>query len=259
MKNRSVHRSRRPRPVTLPPALDPAAVAVLRARLIHEDAALLAFDKPAGLSTQGGSGVRVDLDTLLWAFARSGGRKPRLVHRLDRDTSGVLVVARTKPAAAHLSEQFAGRTARKTYLALVAAHPEAEAGTIDAALAPISSGGIALVRVVPGDAPGALSAITDWRVVARGAGASLIEANPRTGRMHQIRAHLAHLGHPILGDSKYGGPLLAAGLAVPRLMLHAAQLDLVHPGDQRALTLTAPLPDDMATLCDGLTISASPP
>jgi 23S rRNA pseudouridine955/2504/2580 synthase len=218
--------------------------ALIRGLLIYEDADLLVFNKPSGLAVQGGSGVKVDLDRLLWAFATRKGRRPKLVHRLDRETSGILVVAKTTPAATHLSAQFADRRTQKVYQAIVSGRPEQESSTIDVPLLRYTSAGIDLVRPARLDETGAQAATTDWRVLAANAHGSLIEALPHTGRMHQIRAHLTHLGHPIAGDTKYGGLLVLGGAMVPRLMLHARRLTFLHPTTGAPVSFEAALADD---------------
>ena len=218
--------------------------AFIRGLVLHEDGDILVFNKPSGLAVQGGSGVKMDLDRLLWAFANRKGRRPKLVHRLDRETSGVIVVAKTSPAAAHLSAQFAGRSTEKSYMALVSGQPKSNSGTIDVPLMRITSNGIDLMRPARAPETDAQAATTDWRVVAEGASYSLLEAIPHTGRMHQIRAHLAHLGHPIAGDTKYGGLLCLGAIMIPRLMLHAAELGFIHPTSGERVSFSAPLPSD---------------
>ena len=227
--------------------------AYVHSLLIHEDADVLAFNKPPGLAVQIAGGRGKSLDFLLWAFAKSNGKRPRLVHRIDSGTSGVLVVARTKPAAAHLSAQFSGRHARKTYLALVSGQlPTTDEGACTEALLKVPSdcgGREKMIPASPGQ-KGALSAETQWRILSRGEGAALVEARPVTGRMHQIRAHMAALGCPILGDRIYGSGKLSAD----RLMLHAARLDITHP-DGSALRLEAPPPADFAQKAEEAALS----
>jgi tRNA pseudouridine32 synthase/23S rRNA pseudouridine746 synthase len=243
------------RPIVIP-HVSPEDAAALRAMVLFEDAAILVLDKPAGLPVQGGSGVSRDIDGLLWAFATRKGRKPRLVHRLDRDTSGVLVVAKTQPAAAHLSAQFAGRKTRKTYLAIACgAAPKAGfPGICETPLVRMKRNGVDLARPSAPDAPRAMAAKTRFKVLADGPAGFLVRAEPETGRMHQIRAHLAHLGHPIAGDVKYGGLLHLAGLPVGRAMLHAARLALVHPTSGEPMTFDAAPPQDFATLALATTV-----
>jgi 23S rRNA pseudouridine955/2504/2580 synthase len=228
---------------------------LIRSLLIHEDGEILVFNKPSGLAVQGGSGVKLDVDRLLWAFANRKGRRPKLVHRLDRETSGVLVVAKTTPAAAHLSAQFADRSTTKVYSALVSGRPQTDSGTIETPLVRINSGGIDLVRAARPHEAGAQLAKTEWRIAAGSAQASLIEAIPHTGRMHQIRAHLADLGHPIAGDTKYGGLFSIGAIMVPRLMLHAGSLSFMHPASGQSVTFDAALPDDYADVLTKLGIS----
>lgn len=226
--------------------------AYIRSLLIHEDNDILVFSKPSGLAVQGGSGVKVDLDRLLWAFANRKGRRPKLVHRLDRDTSGVIVVAKTTPAAAHLSQQFAARTTQKTYLAIVSGVPDTTEGVITVPLLRVVSAGIDLVRAATDGEAEAMGARTDWRVLSSGPKATVLEVSPHSGRLHQIRAHLAHIGHPILGDMKYGGISSLGTTLVPRLMLHAQALSLAHPATGNSVQYRVDMPADMAELIEKL-------
>lgn len=248
MTQRSSHRLSKDKIISVTKGED----AFVRSLLLYEDGEILVFNKPSGLAVQGGSGVKIDMDRLMWAFANRKGRRPKLVHRLDRETSGVLVVAKTTPAAAYLSAQFADRNTQKTYLALVSGCPQDVSGTIKTPLLRINSGGIDLVRAARLDEVGAQTARTDWRVVTSNAQASLIEVTPHTGRMHQIRAHLAELGFPIAGDTKYGGLLCLGAIMVPRLLLHAGSLSFTHPSTKEAMTFEAPLPVDYAAALKGL-------
>jgi len=231
-----------------------------RSLVIVEDPVILALNKPAGLSSQGGRIKAHTLDDLLWAFARSNGKRPELVHRLDRDTSGVILAAKTKPAAAFLGKAIMARTVTKTYLALLAAPPEPPSGTIDTPLRREEIGREAYMRPCAADHPAAEAALTRYRTLAAGGGAALVELSPHTGRMHQLRVHLASIGRPILGDPRYGGALTSAGRAVPRLMLHASRLEFPHPEGGRR-TVEAPLPEDFAALAQaaGLTLNADAP
>jgi len=222
--------------------------ALVRSLVIYEDAAILALNKPPGLSSQGGRGQVNTLDELLWAFAKSNGNRPRLIHRLDRDTSGVILTAKTKPAAGALGKAMMARRFAKTYHTLVAPDPpEPTAGLIDRPLRRGEVGREAYMRVCEPDHPDAETAQTRYRTLKRGDGAALMEMSPLTGRMHQIRVHLAALGRPILGDVRYGGALALNGAAVPRLMLHASRLSFPHP-DGPNMTLEEPWPADFVAV-----------
>lgn len=225
--------SKTPRPARAQQADEPITAddeAYVRSFLIFEDAHMLVFDKPAGLAVQGGSGVERSLEHLLAAFAKSNGKRPRLVHRLDRETSGVIVAARTKPAAAFLSQAFAGRDVNKTYFAIVCGGAlDAREGEIDLALTKVTRRGLDMMQA---DASGQPSR-TRYRTLGATGTAALLQLEPLTGRMHQLRAHLAAVGRPIAGDGKYGGLFMIDGVAIDGLMLHAAALDLPHPAGGR--------------------------
>ena len=223
-------------------------VAFVRSLVMYEDADVLALNKPSGLSSQGGRGQVHTLDELLWAFAKPGKARPRLIHRLDRDTSGVILTAKTKPAASFLGKALMRRAFSKTYLAIVTpGPPEPKGGVIDLPLRRVEEGREACMRVCAGDHPDAEAAVSRYRTLATAPGAALMELDPQTGRMHQLRVHLAALGRPIAGDARYGGALVVGGHPVPRLMLHARALGFPHPsgGEKR---LEAPPPADMAQL-----------
>ena len=225
--------------------------------LIHEDAHVLGFNKPAGLAVQGGSGVTQSLEDMLAVFAKSNGKRPRLVHRLDRETSGVIIAARTKPAAAFLSQAFAGRDARKTYLAIVCGGaPAPTEGEIDAPLVKSNRAGLDIMAIAP---PGqGQAALTRYRTLVATPHAALLELEPQTGRMHQLRAHLAHIGRPIAGDGKYGGLFRLGATEIPSLLLHAAALDVPHPAGGR-LQLSAPPPEAFQTAARSLGLEAALP
>lgn len=240
------------KPPPKPIALTADEVALVRGLVIFEDAEILALAKPSGLSSQGGRGQANTLDELLWAFARPGKARPRLIHRLDRDTSGVILAAKTKPAAGFLGKALMGRKVRKTYRALVGGGAPAPAsGVIDLPLRREEQGREAYMRVCPADHPDAESALSRYRTLAASDVAALLELNPETGRMHQLRVHLAALGRPIAGDARYGGVLMLAGHPVPRLMLHALALEFPHPAGGRK-RIEAPTPADMAALAAAL-------
>jgi 23S rRNA pseudouridine955/2504/2580 synthase len=231
-----------------PANLSADEIAFIRGRVIFDDGVVLAFDKPAGLSSQGGRIAAHTLDDLLWAFAKKDHARPRLVHRLDRDTSGVLLTARTKPAAGYLGKALMAHRLRKTYLAVLAAAPEPKGGVIDTALRRHSIGRDVSMKPCEADHPEAETAVTRYRTLASNASAALVELSPQTGRMHQLRAHLASIGRPILGDSRYGGALMFGGEPVARLMLHAGRLGFPHPEGGVMTYIEAPLPPDIRAL-----------
>lgn len=235
----------KPRAVDTPVQLTSDEITLVRSLVIYEDDQILALNKPAGLSSQGGRAQANTLDELLWAFARPGHARPRLIHRLDRDTSGVILTAKTKPAAGFLGKAVMGRRVKKTYLAIVApGAPEPASGIIDTPMRRETIGREAYMRICEADHPDAETALTRYRTLKSGAGAALVELSPETGRMHQLRVHMAGVGRPISGDVRYGGALTLAGAAVPRLMLHAAALDFPHPDGGRR-RIEAPLPADV--------------
>lgn len=231
----------------------------MRSLVLFEDADILALNKPAGLSSQGGRGQANTLDELLWAFAKPGKARPRLIHRLDRDTSGVILTAKTQPAASFLGKAMMRRAFGKTYLAVVTpAAPDPAAGVIDTPLRRVEQGREAYMQVCAADHPDAEAARSRYRTLGARPGAALLQLDPETGRMHQLRVHLASIGRPITGDPRYGGALAVGGVPVPRLMLHATALVFPHPagGTKR---LEAPPPADMAAVIDALGLNGDRP
>ncbi len=219
----------------------------LRSILLHEDDDVFVFNKPAGLAVQGGSGLTRHVDAMLDVLADRKGQKPRLVHRLDRETSGVLVVARTRLAAQKLAKAFRARATRKIYWALVKGVPKPKEGRISTWLAKEPGPEGDRVRVARHGADDASHAVSHYRVVDQ-AGAKLawLAMRPVTGRTHQLRAHAAHIGHPIVGDAKYfdiEGWELPGGMQ-NRLHLHARRISIPHPAGG-TLDVTAPLPPHM--------------
>ncbi len=246
---------RAPRRAPPPPADEDAAM--MRAAVIYRDDDLIALNKPPGLPVQGGSRVARHLDGLLGALRFDAAESPRLVHRLDRDTSGVLLLARHTAAARDLTKLFRSRSLRKLYWALVVGVPRPAQGRIDAPLAKrqVSAG----ERVVA-TAEGGQRAITDYALIeSAGRRLSWLALMPRTGRTHQLRAHTASVfGHPVVGDGKYGGEAAFPAGFEPRLHLHARALELPRPGNKLPLVLTAPLPPHMAAAWRFLGFDVSP-
>ena len=209
-----------------------------RARLLYADEHLVAVDKPAFVPAQ--PTLTSDRGALPDLVARLVGAPVTLVHRLDRETSGVTVLARTRDAAAALSEAFRTGGPEKTYLALTVRSPEPREGRIDAPLGPDPGRPGRRAVLASGEA-----AATRYRTVRKGPlGAALVECRPETGRTHQIRVHLAHLGAPLLGDARYGGPRRVLEIDIPRVMLHAHRLALAHPATGERLAFEAPVPED---------------
>ena len=229
--------------------LGAAEAEALRASVLYQDEWLIAIDKPAGLAVQGGTGQRRHLDAMLEALRFGADEPPRLVHRLDKDTSGVLLLARDLRTARHLAAVFRGQQARKLYWAAVAGVPAKARGRIAMPLAKKSR----RTGERMGQAPAGKEAVTLYQVAGRrGREAAWLVLRPLTGRTHQLRVHCAALGHPILGDGKYGGR--RAFLEVrdgrspitKRLQLHAREIAFPHPADGTTLRITAPLPPHMA-------------
>lgn len=238
-----------------PAVLSPEQTSLVKSLVLYQDAHVLALNKPPGLSSQGGRGQAVTLDEMLWAFARPGKARPRLIHRLDRDTSGVILAARTQPTAGFLGKAMMARRITKTYLALVApCAPEPRLGRIEASLRRVETGREARMQVCEPEHPDAEPAETRYRTLSSNDKAALLMVSPRTGRMHQIRVHLASIQRPIAGDVWYGGTLALGGSAAGRLMLHASTLTFPHP-EGGHMTLRAPLPTDFACLLEGLDLA----
>jgi 23S rRNA pseudouridine955/2504/2580 synthase len=217
-------------------------VEFVRAMVIHEDPNAFVLNKPPGLATQGGTKTNKHLDRLLDGLADDRGR-PKLVHRLDKDTSGALLVARTARSAGHFAKAFSGRTARKVYWALVVGVPSLDEGLVDAPLSKQPGTGGEKMHVDP---DGGLPAKTRWRVIDRaGNRAAWVELQPLTGRTHQLRAHMAAIGHPVVGDAKYGGveAFLTGGIS-RKLHLHARRLKIDAPDG--TIDVTAELPAHIA-------------
>lgn len=224
--------------------LDPREAAYARSLVIYEDEDVLALNKPSGLAVQGGTKTTRHIDGLLSAWGE-GLERPRLVHRLDRDTSGVLVLGKTPGAAAKLAGAFAKRRTQKIYWALVAGLPKPGQGVLELPLAKKGVGDREMmVPAAPKD-PRAETAETEFVTLARAADkVAWMALWPHTGRTHQLRAHMLAMGHPILGDPKYkteASEALSGGL---KLQLHARRLVLPHPS-RGTLMLEAPIGKEM--------------
>ncbi|MFZ4688222.1 MAG: RluA family pseudouridine synthase [Polymorphobacter sp.] len=233
---RPVERTREP--------LSDAQIEYIQSLVIYMDKHAIVINKPPGLATQGGIGITTHVDGLLDALAYEMTTRPKLVHRLDKDTSGVLLLARTARAAAFFSKSFASRDAKKTYWALTIDVPKVAAGEIDAALSKQPGSGGEKMHVDPETG---LKSKTRYRVIDRaGSRAAWVEFMPLTGRTHQIRVHAAAIGHPIVGDAKYGGKdaFLTGGIS-RKLHLHARRLVIDAP-DGGKVDVTADVPGHMA-------------
>ena len=231
-----------PSPAELQPWHAPLSV-------VFEDEALIVIDKPAGMTVHPAPGNEDHtLANAVLAYAPDiegigGERRPGIVHRLDKDTSGLIVVAKNAHTHAHLSDQFKSREVSKVYLALVVGHPSPPEADIDAPIGrhPHDRQRMAIVSM-------GRPAITRYRVVTAYKRATLVEARPRTGRTHQIRVHLASVGHPVVGDAVYGRPVSR----LPRQFLHAHRLAFRHPTSETFVKFTAELPDDLGSYLDRL-------
>lgn len=227
--------------------------------VLMEDEALMAIDKPAGVAVHGGSGVSFGVIEQL-RRARPASTNLELVHRLDRETSGVLLVAKKRSALKHLQDQFRDRETGKTYLALVLGLWPSNKKVIDSPLFKytVETGvgeGERRVKVVSKDDPNGMRSITLVRVARTVGPYTLLEVTIKTGRTHQIRVHLASQGHPIAGDDKYGDfehNKLLQKMGLKRMFLHAWQLKFQHPQSHRPVSLQAPLPSALKNFVDGI-------
>ncbi len=212
--------------------------------VIHRDHDAIVINKPPGLATQGGTGTHEHVDQLLDGLWFDAEGRPKLVHRLDKDTSGVLLLARSARAAGFFSKAFSGRTARKVYWAIIAGVPSIEDGMVELPLAKQPGTGGEKMHV---DEKEGQPARTRYRVIERaGNTAAFVELQPYTGRTHQLRVHMAAIGHPIVGDGKYGGQEAFLSGSISRKMhLHARRLRIDHP-DGTPLDVRAELPTHFA-------------
>ncbi|MCZ4282984.1 RluA family pseudouridine synthase [Kiloniella laminariae] len=225
--------------------MSPEEMQAVRDLVIYKDDSVLAINKPAGLAVQGGTGLSTHLDAMLEALRYEKQEKPRLVHRLDKDTSGVLLLARNAPAARKLTEAFKGKSARKVYWALVSAVPPQKKGWIYLPLEK-QAGGQGEKMVV--DYDNGKEALTLYSMIDKaGRKAAWVALMPLTGRTHQLRAHCGALEAPILGDGKYGGKkAYPLGENIPKdMMLHAREIAVPHPDDGTTLRIQAALSPHM--------------
>ena len=226
--------------------LSPAERAFFESLVIFEDKDLFVLDKPAGLAVQGGTKTVRHIDRLLDGLGVDLEERPRLVHRLDKDTSGVLVIARRRSVASSLGRLFATRSVRKIYWALVRGVPKPPQGKVTTPLVKMAGPEGDRVRAAqPGEQDRARHATTHYAVIDQ-AGRKLawVSLKPVTGRQHQLRAHMAMLGHPILGDEKYGGDKDLPEGVEKKLHLHARRISFPHPRGG-TVDVTAPLPEHM--------------
>jgi 23S rRNA pseudouridine955/2504/2580 synthase len=219
----------------------------LKSITLYEDADVLVLNKPMGLAVQGGSGTTRHVDGMLEAMRDTHGQRPRLVHRLDKDTAGCLLVAKTRFAAAALAKSFRSRSARKIYWALVTGVPKPRQGRISTFLAKEQREEESMMRIARHGEEGASHAVTYYAVVdTAGPALAWLSLKPVTGRTHQLRAHMAHIGHPIVGDAKYFSRenwQLPGGMQ-NRLHLLARRIAVPHPRGG-VIDVTAPLPPHM--------------
>ncbi len=255
-------------PPPRPPRLEPEAIPL---KILYEDEHVLVVDKPAGLVVHPGAGTTSG--TLVHALLHhapgiadvGGEARPGIVHRLDKQTSGLMVVAKSQAAYRALVELLRARAVRRRYLALVWGVPRAPAGTIEGAVGRDPRRRQRMAVVPRGGKP----ARTRWRVRERLPGAALLEVSLDTGRTHQIRVHLAHIGHPVVGDPVYGGRGQLSGAArerslrsavlaaLPRQALHATELEFPHPVSGEALRFGSPLPEDLREALERLRLAAA--
>lgn len=226
------------------PNLTPQEISFVKSLVLYEDEEVIALNKPAGIAVQGGTKTTKHIDRLLSAWGE-GLERPRLVHRLDRDTSGVLLLGKTPNAAARLGGAFARRKAKKTYWAIVAGNPKPSEGLIELHLAKKGFGDREMIMPADPKEPGAEPADTEYVTISRaGPRAAWMALRPHTGRTHQLRAHMKAIGHSIVGDPKYFDEKqreLSPGL---KLQLHHRRIELPHPS-VGMLIIEAPLSPEM--------------
>lgn len=231
---------------------------MIRRSVLFDDGHILVLNKPAGVATQGGNKIERHIDGMLEALTGADGIKPRLVHRLDKDTSGVLLLARSAEIARQLGRMFQGRDMRKIYWAITSPAPTSMAGEIKAPLRKETTGPDKDKMIV--DPQEGQNAYTLFEVMdIAGKTAAFVAFMPKTGRTHQIRVHAAHKGFPLLGDAKYGTKAAIEGPGITqRLHLHARSLEFIHPLTRKSVKFSAPLPDDLSRSWEALGFSRKP-
>jgi 23S rRNA pseudouridine955/2504/2580 synthase len=238
-----------PRPRANRP-LTPSEIETAQSMVIHRDAHAIVLNKLPGLATQGGTKTDMHVDAMLSAFQGENDGRPKLVHRLDKDTSGALLIARTARSAGYFAKSFANRTARKTYWAIVIGVPDIDQGEINLPLAKQPGSGGEKMHV---DEQNGQPSRTRYRVIERaGNSCAWVELQPLTGRTHQLRVHMAAIGHPIVGDGKYGGKdAFLTGSISRKLHLHSRRIRVDHP-DGGVLDISAELPEHFQQSVDAL-------
>ena len=230
-------------------------VRIFNRLLLYRDRSVLAINKPSGLAVQGGTGQRKSVDRIAAKWIGKGADAPRLVHRIDHETSGVLLLALNRQAAVALTASFRDRQVRKTYWAAVQCAPSPARGVITSPLARVPGAGARRMRVASPGEPGAREAFTEYATLCVAApdigsrdGCAWLALRPHTGRTHQLRSHLAAMGCPILGDRRYGADVASSSERVQRLCLHARSLTFPHPESGAMTVVSAPMDDGMGDL-----------
>jgi 23S rRNA pseudouridine955/2504/2580 synthase len=246
--------ARPPRPKRQRPELSADETAFAESLVIYKDASALVLNKPPGLATQGGTKTEDHVDRLLDALWFDVDARPKLVHRLDKDTSGALLIARKASSAAHFAKAFSSRTARKVYWAIIVGVPSIEDGMIELPIAKQPGTGGEKMHV---DQKEGAPARTRYRVIERaGNTAAWVELQPFTGRTHQLRVHMAAIGHPIVGDGKYGlRDAFLTGTISRKMHLHARRIRVDHPGGEGQIDVRADLPQHFAETLNDLGFS----
>jgi 23S rRNA pseudouridine955/2504/2580 synthase len=242
------------RKVPVKKSISPEDALMMQRAVLYKDANVIIINKPFGLAVQGGTGISKSVDDLLGSLMFDSKDRPKLVHRIDKDTTGILVLARSAKAAKILTTGFADKTIQKTYMALVHKQPLPPGGTIDKPLAKCAVGEGGFEKMEVDDA--GKRAITEYQVIEMlGGKFSVMQLSPLTGRTHQLRVHMAEIGCPIVGDGKYGGKLAESAMDVEnKLHLHAWRIQIPSMLGAKKIDITAPLPKHMQRSFDSLGI-----